>query len=379
MSREAALDELISCAATFTGFSRDAILPEAIGRALGAAPPAEVLLRARRREDAVVKLLSQAVSVGETFLFRHPEHFRYLASQFLPGRKADRLRVWSAGCATGEETWSLAACLRDLAPCPFEVLGTDLVERNLVAAREGNYGSWSRRAAGPMLHPLGQQAGDRLRIDDRLRPATRFELHNLLDAPPASGPFDVIFCRNVLVYFSPDARAVVVNRLVSALAPDGVLIFGPMDLDQAPPGFAPAANPEDQIWRRPPPPAPGRKAAPPPRPAPLPAPVPAKPVPPEPVALHLRALRQIERGERRVAERTLAELCRLVPDYVPGLVEQALLKMRAGDSSGAASLMREVLRRTDSLQPEMLLPGPEPLPVRFYRESADNFLRGTSR
>lgn len=232
-----------------------------------------------------------------------------------------------------------------------------------------------------MLHPVGREEGPRLRVDERVREATRFSLHNLLHSPPPEAPFDLIFCRNVLVYFSPEAARVVVANLVSALAPDGVLCFGPMDLAEPPPGLVPASKPEEQIWCRPQPaprkqPKAPQPSAPPP---PLP-PAPAREVaPPEPVALHLRALRHIEHGERQVADRALAELCRLVPDYVPGLVERALFKMRNGEHTQAAALMREVLRRTDKLPAEALLPGPEPLPVHFYRESAGNFLRGGQR
>jgi SAM-dependent methyltransferase len=262
------------------------------------------------------------------------------------------------------------------------VLGTDLVERNLVTARAASYGAWSRRTAGPILHPLGREDGERLRIDDRLREVTRFEIHNLLHAPPPGGPFDVIFCRNALVYFAPDPSRAVVGNLVSALAPEGVLCFGPMDFALAvpPPGLVPASKPEEQIWHRPEPAAPPekklvRRLAPPAWAPPAPRGVP----PPEPVVLHLRALRHIERGERQVADQALAELCRLVPGYVPGLVEHALLKLRNGEQTAAAALMREVLRRLDKLPAEELVPGPEPLPVGFYRESAGNCLRGGAR
>ena len=96
---------------------------------------------------------------------------------------------------------------------------------------------------------------------------------------------------------------------------------------------------------------------------------------PEPVALHLRALVHIERGEKKVAERALDELTRAVPDYVPGILERALLHVRSGEPSAASSLMREVLRRTDKLPPDEMLAGPEPLPVAFYRDSARTFLR----
>ncbi|TMA27314.1 MAG: SAM-dependent methyltransferase [Deltaproteobacteria bacterium] len=383
---EETIAELADYAAAWTGFSRDAILPDAIRRAVGRDPD-EMLRRARRRDPAVVHSLCQAVSVGETFFFRHQEHFKYIASQFLPKRVeqgATQVRAWSAGCATGEEAYSLAACLLEVAPWPpgsIEVLGTDLIERNLTAARAATYGAWSKRASAPILHPLCHPIeGDRVRIDERVRKATRFENRNLLDEPPAGGPFDLIFCRNVLVYFSAKASRTVVAHLVSALAPWGVLFFGPMDVTHgAPHGLVPGARPEEQIWRRPDPdePRPAKPARRHAAPAAPPPPSQKKmPAPPEPVALHLRALRHIDRGERHVAERALTELCQLVPDYVPGLVERALLKMRNGEQSAAAQLMREVLRRTEKLGPEEMLAGPEPLPVRFYRESADNFLRG---
>jgi chemotaxis protein methyltransferase CheR len=94
------------------------------------------------------------------------------------------------------------------------------------------------------------------------------------------------------------------------------------------------------------------------------------------VALHLRALVHIERGEKAVAQRALADLCAQVPDYVPGILERALLHVRQGERAAAAQLMREVLRRTERLPLDEELAGPEPLPVRFYRESAATFLRG---
>jgi len=135
-------------------------------------------------------------------------------------------------------------------------------------------------------------------VDDRLREVTRFELHNLLHEPPPGGPFDVIFCHNALVYFAPEPSRTVVLNLVSALAPEGLLCFGPMDLALAvpPPGLVSASKPEDQIWRRPEPSAPrdakpSRRQASPAAPPPAPRGVP----PPEPVALHLHALRHIER------------------------------------------------------------------------------------
>ncbi|HET7787134.1 MAG TPA: CheR family methyltransferase [Myxococcales bacterium] len=380
------VDRLIGCASAWTGFSRDAILPDSVRRAaaqLGA--PEDVLARAVRDDSAVVHALCQAVSVGETYFFRHPEHFRFIASGFLPGFLSVprvSLRAWSAGCATGEEAYSIAACLLDLVPSPrtvsVEVLGTDLLERNLHAARAAHYGAWSRRPSGPLLHPIFEDPSrERVRIDPRVREVTRFAEHNLLQDAP--GQFDLIFCRNVLVYFSPEAVRSVLRRLAGALAPGGALLFGSMDIPEPPPGLSRSGPAELQIYRRPDR-TPARKpvpAAAAPPPALPPPPVLPQSRPAEPVALHLRALVHIERGDEKVAARELNDLARAAPDYVPGILERALLHVRRGERGAANSLMREVLRRTDGLSEGELLAGPEPLPVSFYRDSAQTFLRSS--
>jgi Tfp pilus assembly protein PilF len=95
------------------------------------------------------------------------------------------------------------------------------------------------------------------------------------------------------------------------------------------------------------------------------------------VALHLRALVHIERGERKRAQKELDDLARQVPEYVPGILERALLHVRLGEKATATTLMREVLKRTEQLASDDLLPGPEPLPVSFYRDSAETFLRSS--
>jgi len=379
------VDRLSDFAAEWTGFSRDAILPDAVRRAaaqLEAAGGGDLLERAARGDRAVVHALCQAVSVGETFFFRHPEHFRFLASTILPELLASGrtgIRAWSAGCATGEETYSIAACLLHLLPASVqvEVVGTDLLERNLATARTGIYGAWSQRPSGPLLHPLFHALDKgRVAIDERVRQVTRFRLHNLL-APRADAPFDLIFCRNVLVYFSPAAGRQAASHLAAALAPGGALFFGSMDVGEAPPGLT-AGLSELQIYRRP---FLQASEASPARQQTLPAPEQSLPPPrprfrlPEPAALHLRALAHIERGEQRLAERELTDLIAQRPDYLPALLERALLQGRMGQRTAAAALMREVLKRSDTLPADELLHGPEPLPVSFYRDSAHTFLR----
>ena len=381
---ERVVERLTEYAARYTGFSLDAILPDAIRRAAGklADDGEQILLRAAHGEGDVVHALYQAVSVGETFFFRHPEQFAFIGRTLVPEWIAARkhcINVWSAGCATGEEAYSLAACLLDLVPKHVEVsiLATDLLERNLAAAREGVYGAWSRRPSGPMLHPIFEEnaSSSQMRVAPRVRAPVRFAQHNLLEAQSA-GPFDLILCRNVLVYFSPDSVRAAVTHLVSALPADGALLFGPMDVTEQPQGLAYGAAPELQIYRRQTNAQPAKARVP---------PTPLRPVaplrewrpaaPPEPIAIHLRALVSIERGERRTAKAALEELSLRVPDYLPGILERALMHIRQGERAAATQLMRDVLRRTEKMAAEDLVPGPEPLPVEFYRSSAEQFLR----
>jgi chemotaxis methyl-accepting protein methylase len=237
-------------AAILTGPLRD----QAARLARSDEPPAALLERARRREPEVWSALIGAVSVGETYFFRQPEHFRWIAEVFAPALLVSggrQIRCWSAGCATGEEAYSLAATLLASARgATVEVLGTDLSPRNVAAAQRAIYRPWSRRDAGPLLHPLLEDVGDEsITVAPAVRAVARFAQHNLLDEPPQSA-FDLVLCRNVIGYFAPRAAARAVAHLASAVAPGGALLFAPLDIDAAPAQFERAAAPELQIFRR---------------------------------------------------------------------------------------------------------------------------------
>ncbi|HEX4385628.1 MAG TPA: CheR family methyltransferase [Myxococcales bacterium] len=379
---QTAIDTLTTFASAYTGFSREAILEaslrkvaEQLERTLGG--EAEVLRRAREQDPKVMDALSQAVSVGETFFFRQPEHFRWVAGRLAPiwqSENRTELHAWSAGCATGEEAYSLASCLLEVAPATAQVsvLGTDLVERNLTAAREGHYGSWSRRVSGPMLHQVFvDAAAERASVTQRVRNATRFKLHNLLE--PAPGQFDVIFCRNVLVYFSPEKARVVLRNLSRALLPGGALFFGSMDVTQPIPGLDLARPTELQIfWRTPQQLHTPKTVLKPPPPTP---PEPFRAAAIDPVALHVQALMHIESGDKKRAQAELLAILNKAHGYLPALLELALLHLRAGEKSAAGTQMREVLRRAEALLPDEIVQGPEPLPASFYRNAAVTYLR----
>jgi len=382
-----------------TGFRDTAISPSAVDRVVRAElargrSASELLAELQRPGAPLARALLDAVLVGETYFFRHPEQFRFLASEVVPAalaRGSLTLRGWSAGCASGEETYSIAACLLNMAPAGVrvEVLGTDLHEGRLEAARRGVYGNWSRREAGPLLHPLYQELGEgRVSILDFVRAVVRFTQGNLLEPlHEMHGSFDVIFCRNVLTYFSPEAVQVALGHLARALVPGGFLLLGTVEVDHPPAGLVRVGPPELQAFRRPLP----RELAPAPKPAvrepepfraslrvtaPAPTPPPAPPPPPAPTAvgLHTEALQRIESGDESGAATLLEKLLQQFRDYLPGMLELALLRERAGAREAAFALMHTVRDNAARLPPDQIIEGPEPLPARFYRASADAFL-----
>ncbi|BDG02754.1 CheR family methyltransferase [Anaeromyxobacter oryzae] len=402
----AAWSQLAASITRWTGFHPDAIWVRAVHGALApllaeGIAAEEMVALAQRDDPALRRRLTQAVPVGETYFFRIPEHFAFVRDTLGPRWAADAERVrsvWSAGCAGGEEAYSLAAMLRASGVRSFQIVGTDLVEANVAAARAGRYGPWSLRGSVPAAEdPFLPATGDGPReVDPALRTRTRFHAHNLLDAPPAPGRFDLIFCRNVLIYFTREAADRALAALVSALAPGGVIAFATMDVGEAPAPLVRIGPPELQLFQRPPvtaareptpvPPPPGREAPPaPPRVSPAPRPTPgpragsaspavAPPAAGEPVSLHLRVLAHIERGDHAHARALLVELQRLAPQYLPGLLEGALLHAREGRRAHAVELMRSVLARARALPAEAPVPGPETLPASFYAAAARTFL-----
>ncbi|HEY3444842.1 MAG TPA: CheR family methyltransferase [Myxococcales bacterium] len=401
---------LVGHVAHWTGFDERAVREESLRAALApllaaGESPGSILERAGSNDRELMDLLSQAALVGESYFFRQPEHFQFVAATLAPAWASEGrfVRAWCAGCSTGEEAYSLAAILEAAGVRRFQVLGTDLLARNVGHAREGLYGPWSLRPGGPLLcDPFqpGSSARDGWRVRRELRERTEFRVHNLLSAAPDPGRFDLVFCRNVLIYFSPASSARVRALLAGALAEGGALVFAAMDVASPPPGLVRRGPPEHQIYVRPgpgsdsqatPPLGPAAPMARPPRrrvvvrgsgaypPPRVPLAAAAEPAASsrkeiDPVATHVRALGLLERGERVAAERLLADLRAAAPGYVPGLLESALLCAREGRKSAAVALMREVLERTFALPGDDTLDGPEPLPAGFYASAARAFL-----
>jgi chemotaxis protein methyltransferase CheR len=189
-------------------------------------------------EEALARAVTDALTTNETSFFRDGTPFEHLR-QALPALAAARppgatLRVWSAACSTGQEAYSVAMLATELGTAlggrRVEILGTDIAADIVARAREGLFTQFEvqRGLAVQRLVRFFQKDSDgvRWRIAPALRAMARFERWNLLDDPRPLGRFDVIFCRNVLIYFDPPTKSQVLALLAGRLAPDGYLYLG---------------------------------------------------------------------------------------------------------------------------------------------------------
>jgi chemotaxis protein methyltransferase CheR len=200
----------------------------------------------RVREDAAERRrMLEALCTHETHFFREPKHFEFLEREVLPvwrargdtGRgEGRRVRVWSAGCSSGEEPFSLAMCLRHHLPAKegwhIDILATDLSGRILDQARQALWPVEKAAEIPPaylrayMLRGVGSQEG-KMKAGPELRELVRFQQLNLNASTLGVGaPFDLLFCRNVLIYFDTTSKMRAVERLLFLLSPRGYLFLG---------------------------------------------------------------------------------------------------------------------------------------------------------
>jgi chemotaxis protein methyltransferase CheR len=222
-----------------------------------------LLLRSDPAETATV---INSFTVNETYFYREEHQLRCLSESLLPeltkGRAAgDKIRIWSQPCSTGEEAYSIALWLlenwRMVDAYNIEIVGSDIDGDALAAAREGLYG---QRA----LSRLPQSVTDayfeparrtRRRIIDDLRESVSFTEANLIDrgSMKDQGVFDVIFCRNVLIYFDDDSRARAVTHLYDNLAPGGFICLGHTEsMSRISDRFLTRRFPDAIVYQRPP-------------------------------------------------------------------------------------------------------------------------------
>lgn len=185
-----------------------------------------------------LRALAAHLTVSETYFFRCPDHFRALQEVALPSRirarnSYRRLRVLSAGCASGEEAYSLAILLREhfpeVAGWDLNIVGVDLNPTMLAKASAARYSPWSlRETPEAMRNRCFRKDGADFLLDESFRRMVSFEERNLAaegGSDRVIEQFDIIFCRNVMMYLVPDAVRVVVARLTQALAPAGFLFL----------------------------------------------------------------------------------------------------------------------------------------------------------
>jgi len=189
----------------------------------------------RGLREAVV----DAMTTNETLWFRDVHPFNILRDRLLPELQraaAGPLRIWSAACSSGQEPYSISMTVDEyrlanlgVLKYPVEIVATDLARSMLEACRLAEYDQLSlsrglsRERLQRHFEPLG---GDRWRVKPDVRQRVRFQSLNLLDSYLALGKFDVVFCRNVLIYFSGDRKADILRRIHAQLRPGGYLILG---------------------------------------------------------------------------------------------------------------------------------------------------------
>jgi chemotaxis protein methyltransferase CheR len=189
------------------------------------------------KEPSLSQQVVEALLNNETYFFRDRAPFDLLARVALPElaqvrHKSKRLRIWSAGCSTGQEVYSLAMLFAEApeqwAGWTIDILGSDVSTSCIDRARVGSYSQFEvQRGLGiAQMIKWFEECADGWRAVEPLRKCVRFQVHNLLEAPPHPGGFDIVLCRNVLLYLSPDKKALAFERLVAAMAEDGWLMLG---------------------------------------------------------------------------------------------------------------------------------------------------------
>lgn len=383
-------------------------------------------LGAGERSTELWQKVVDFVTVNETYLFRHPEQLTLLWQKLIPERLATgqrSFRAWSAGCATGEEAYSIAMVLRNAAPrCEVSVLATDISQPALAVAEKGRYGSHSLRE--PIPQPLASAflrptPDGGVEVSPDLRALVEFRHLNLVDKEQLSSVpsgFDFIFCRNVLIYFTSEHNREVLLMLRDRLTDGGILILSALDQRERVPGLELQHIDGVPILRRV-------------EPARLPAhqqtarrELPQTPTPPPrpllsaiaadteertaevkaaadqgdllhaarlarrllqsdrtPSSLHLLAMILSEQGKHSEAEQLLLEALNQNPTYVLGHLSLGLLERPQHQKWRGTQHLKAVVSLLEHRPDDEVLHGPEPLQVAMARRLATAGLANMER
>lgn len=299
-------------------------------------------------------------SSGETYFFRDHGQFDLLRQRLLPElierrRKAKSLRLWSAGCSSGEEAYSLAMLVDMLLPAregwDILIIGSDIDPTALTKARRGSYGKWSFRMVPPALQArYFRRTGDEWMLDENIRRMVTFRSIDLVDNPFPVGELrdmDLILCRNVFIYFETKAVAVVSDKLAAALGEGGYLMTGHAELTgRRPRNMQSRLFPESVVYQR---------VAPLPAEAPPvirvlrpPAMMQCTPLQPSPAAPNVDAQLELarkmaDRGEYDQAEQACRQVLAVAPlAAMPHLLLAQLAQLR-GNFERAVALLEKTL------------------------------------
>ncbi|MCP1334916.1 CheR family methyltransferase [Futiania mangrovi] len=209
-----------------------------LAHARGLPDAAALLAVLRRTGDADLRsAVVEAMAIRETSFFRDGTPFSLLAGRYLPAMAAARppdrpVRIWCAAVSTGQEAYSVAIACREaplgLAGRRVEILATDASETAVAHARRGLYSlrDVRRGLSQEQLRRHFRPAGEDWEADPALRAMVDFQCANLLDRPPVGGPFDIVLCRNILIYVAPATKTAVLDRIAASMVPGGVLFLG---------------------------------------------------------------------------------------------------------------------------------------------------------
>jgi chemotaxis protein methyltransferase CheR len=185
-----------------------------------------------RPEPALLKAVIEAMTTNETLWFRDEYPFNALRDVFFPEADAARkrsIRIWSAACSSGQEPYSISMIAAEKSwPFAVEILGTDLSSKILAQAQSGLYDDLSlgRGLSLARKQHFFDQTPQGWQLKNEITRRVRFQVANLLEPVASLGRFDIIFCRNVLIYFSRETKMKIIEHLANALNQNGVLILG---------------------------------------------------------------------------------------------------------------------------------------------------------
>jgi chemotaxis protein methyltransferase CheR len=183
---------------------------------------------------SVTNDITEAMTTNESMFYRDTKPFEYLTKVMIPELKAKgrtNIRIWSAACSTGQEPYSTAMSILEMGAngLPFEIIATDINEKVIERAKQGLFTQFEVQRGLPitmLMKYFAQKPGNTWEIKDTLKHYIRFQKLNLLDSYAALGKFDIIFCRNVLIYFDDKGKSQVLDKLATVMNPPGFLMLG---------------------------------------------------------------------------------------------------------------------------------------------------------